>query len=224
MPYDFILDMSTRNSNSVILNNIQPNSKVLEMGCANGRMTKYLKEELHCDVTIVEIDESGYEAEPYSNHSLIGNEFGDIDSDLWYDTLESKNFNHIIFADVLEHLRYPYEALEKSARLLEKDGSIWISVPNIGHNAVVIDLLNEKFNYREVGLLDKTHLVFFTRSSLEEMINKCNLHIFQKEDLLNVVENTEFSNSYEDVPAKVANFLKRRKDGEVYQFVWGLKK
>jgi O-antigen biosynthesis protein len=224
MPYDFTLDMSTKNSNSVIINNIAPNSKVLEFGCAHGRMTKYLAEKLNCKVTIVEIDPCGFDAEPYCVHSLIGEEFGDIDGDLWYNTLRAERYDYIIFADVLEHLKHPKQVLRKSADLLEKDGTIWVSIPNIGHNAVLIDLLNGKFIYRDVGLLDRTHITFFTKKSLEDMVRKCKLKVVQQENLLNVVDNTEFGNSYHDVPFEVADFLQRRENGEVYQFVWGLKK
>jgi cyclopropane fatty-acyl-phospholipid synthase-like methyltransferase len=61
--YNFDLDMESNNSNSVILRNIKSNSSVLEIGCAHGRMTKYLKEQLNCEITIVEIDEeAGTEA------------------------------------------------------------------------------------------------------------------------------------------------------------------
>jgi 2-polyprenyl-3-methyl-5-hydroxy-6-metoxy-1,4-benzoquinol methylase len=156
--------------------------------------------------------------------SLLGNEFGNIDGYLWYETLKSEKYDYIIFADVLEHLRCPHEALCNSANLLNKEGCIWISVPNIGHNAVLIDLINDKFIYRDCGLLDKTHISFFTRKSLKKMIRKCNLKIYQQENLINVVDNTEFDNSYEDVPVEIAAFLEKRECGEVYQFVWGLKK
>src|SRR5271163_2874968 len=78
--YDFELDMKTQNSNSVILNNIKPNSTVLEIGCAYGRMTKYLKETLNCTVDVVEVDEeAGKVAGQWASHSLLGND-GNVES------------------------------------------------------------------------------------------------------------------------------------------------
>ena len=75
--YDFELDMKTQNSNSVILNNIKPNSIVLEVGCAHGRMTKYLKETLNCTVDIVEIDwEAGDVAKQWARYAWLGPEEG----------------------------------------------------------------------------------------------------------------------------------------------------
>lgn len=211
--YNFELDINGDNSNSVILRNIKPNSKILEFGCAFGRMTKYLKETLNCQVTIVEKDYESFNiAKQYSTngYNLPVEEF---------DTTEK--FDYIIFADVLEHLFDPESALTKAKSYLNGAGSIWISIPNIGHNSVLIDLYQNKFEYRKTGLLDDTHIRFFTRSSLTSMVERCGLSVANKIDLLNTVENTEFGNKYEDVD--IGEFLRLREDGEVYQFVWGLR-
>jgi 2-polyprenyl-3-methyl-5-hydroxy-6-metoxy-1,4-benzoquinol methylase len=231
MTYDFELDITTRNSNSVILKNIKTQSRVLEIGCAHGRMTKYLKEQLGCTVDIIEKNKSGHNASAYARTSLVGSR-GDIEkkftirrllnTNRWHS--DSSIYDYIIFADVLEHLVEPDKVLIKCAKLLEVNGVIWISVPNISHNAVLIDLLQDKFEYRDFGLLDKTHLKFFTENSLEQMIDKCGLKVVNKEDLYNAVEYTEFKNSYDQVPVAVSDYLRNRPNGEVYQFVWGLEK
>lgn len=231
MTYDFELDITTRNSNSVILKNIKTQSRVLEIGCAHGRMTKYLKEQLGCTVDIIEKNKSGYKAGEYARTSLVGSH-GDIEKKFTIRRLLNTNrwhsdtsiYDYIIFADVLEHLVEPDKVLIKCAKLLEVNGVIWISVPNISHNAVLIDLLQDKFEYRDLGLLDKTHLKFFTEDSLEKMIDKCGLKVVNKEDLYNAVEYTEFKNSYDQVPVAVSDYLRNRPNGEVYQFVWGLEK
>jgi O-antigen biosynthesis protein len=213
--YNFDLDMNSDNSNSTILRNINPNSKVLEFGCAHGRMTKYLKESLQCKVHIVEQDYDDLKiASQWAEKS-------------WHKKIEDFNTNekydYVIFADVLEHLIEPRQSLLESKFYLNDNGSIWISIPNVGHNSILIDLLNNKFEYKEVGLLDKTHLRFFTEQSLSEMVESCGLKINQKFNLINAVENTEFNNSYDDVPDAVSDYLKSRLNGEVYQFVWELK-
>lgn len=221
--YDFALDMDTANSNSAILKNIAPHSKVLEIGCAYGRMTKYLKEVLQCETFIVEIDEeAGKVASQWSNKSLLG---FNIEEDIFLSELrkDDHNFDYIIFADVLEHLRNPQKLLNQIKSILDPNGSIWISVPNISHNAVLIDLWNDKFTYRETGLLDNTHLRFFTESSLAKMVDDCGFIVNKAINLKNVVENTEFKNSYDDVPAILALLMKYREHGETYQFVWELK-
>lgn len=221
--YDFALDMDSDNSNSAILKNIAPSSKVLELGCAHGRMTKYMKIILHCTVDTVEIDEeAGKVAANWANKSFAGSV---EDADIWneLDDMGCNNYDYIIFADVLEHLHDPKRVLTSCKKLLSPNGSIWISIPNVAHNAILLDLLNDKFTYRDIGLLDITHIKFFTVNSLLQMVNECGLDLVTRIDLKNPVEHTEFANSYEDVPADVADFLKKRELGEVYQFVWELK-
>lgn len=224
--YDFSLNMETDNSNSLILRNVKPNSTVLEFGPAYGRMTKYLKETLNCKVFIVEYDEkSGTSAKQYAYESWVGQELGDAEKDWWYtETGEFDKFDHIIFADVLEHLHNPEEVLKRACDRLADDGSILISIPNIGHNSVLIDLLQGKFEYRDFGILDKTHLKFFTHESLRNMIAVSGLSAVKEMNAINTVGGTEFGNSYDQVPPEVSKYLQSRKHGEVYQFVWELKK
>lgn len=226
--YDFALDMVTDNSNSVILRNIKSNSKILELGCAHGRMTRYMKEVLNCTIDTVEVDEeAGTIAANWARQSFAANV---EDPTIWDELNEigCNDYDYIIFADVLEHLHHPVEVLSKSKKLLKKadvnkcGGSIWISIPNTAHNAIIIDLMNNKFIYREVGLLDNTHIKLFTIHSILEMIEKAGLSLITRLDLTNPVGHTEFNNSYNDVPSEVANFLKKRELGEIYQFVMEL--
>jgi 2-polyprenyl-3-methyl-5-hydroxy-6-metoxy-1,4-benzoquinol methylase len=207
--------METENSNSVILRHIPRNSTILEIGCAHGRMTRFLKEELNCTVDIVEIDHEAREvAQQWARNSFSIS----AEAPYWWAKVNLQ-YDYIICADVLEHLQNPEKTLVECKKLLQPHGSIWISIPNIGHNSVLIDLFNDKFTYREVGLLDSTHLKFFTLHSLLDMIDGVGLLVRDRIDLLNAVHCTEFNNSYEDVPPEVAEFLRQRELGEVYQFV-----
>lgn len=223
--YNFDLDMDSDNSCSIILKHIKPNSRVLEFGPAHGRMTKYMKEKLNCEICIVEKDyESGNSAKQFCDMFFIGDEYGggDIDSGVWRRSLSNKKFDKIIFADVLEHIYDPWKALKSASELLNTNGSIWISIPNVAHNSVLIDLLNNKFTYNEVGLLDNTHIRFFTYNSLKHMIDKCGLVINRELNTRCAIEHTELNNSINDVPNNVGRFLNKREYGDVYQFVWEL--
>lgn len=225
--YDFALDMNTDNSNSLILRNIKPNTKVLEIGPAHGRMTKYLKEQLNCDVYIVEYDkDAGDVAKQYATMSWIGPEFGNIERLHWFKDLQDSKvlFDYIIFADVLEHLKTPMETLKLVTQLLKDDGSILISIPNIGYNGLLIDLLQDKFQYRDSGILDRTHLTFFTYNSLRDFVASASLTVVKEHNVINTIGNSEFANSYNQVPKEVGEYIKKRKYGEVYQFIWELKK
>lgn len=220
--YTHALDMTGDNSASLILRQVKPNSSVVEFGPASGYMTQYLKETLNCKVIIVEIDyNDGVEASKYANESLIGYPNGDIEMWQWinFDPVDC-----IIFADVLEHLRDPWQVLKRAASIIKDDGSIFISVPNIGHNSVIVDLINGKFNYRETGLLDNTHLRFFTRESLLQMVADSGLYVEKEMNTYCAVSDTEFKNNLTDVPEEVSKVLQERPDGILYQFIWELKK
>lgn len=217
MKYDFSLEIDTHNSVSLILKQIKPGTKVLEFGPAMGRMTKYLQEELECEVSIVEIDEEGYES---SMQFAVNGFLGNAETMEWVDKFKGCEFDYITFADVLEHLRNPEDVLMKARSLLNNDGRIIISVPNIANNAVIIDLINNRFDYREVGLLDHTHIHFFTYYTLKEMISKCDLVIFNERATYAQPYETEFGNDYTVISREMENILKNKDFGAVYQFVF----
>ncbi len=220
--YTHMLDMDGDNSAAQILRQVAPNTTVLEFGPASGYMTEYMKETLNCDVHIVEInEEDGKEASQFAKSALIGPVDGDIED---YNWTGIEPCDYIIFADVLEHLYNPWQVLEAATALLKEGGSILISIPNISHNSVIIDLINGKFNYRELGLLDSTHIRFFTRESLLYMVQYAGLRVEKEMNTFCAVEHTEFKNNLTDVPEEVSKALQERPDGILYQFVWELKK
>ena len=89
----------------------------------------------------------------------------------------SEPFDVLIFADVLEHLPWPVGTLKKYLRWLKDDGSVIISLPNVGLWSVRLALLAGRWNYAETGVLDRTHLRFFTRSSAKWMLGEAGLQI-----------------------------------------------
>lgn len=80
--------------------------------------------------------------------------------------LPIQSFDVIVFNDVLEHMVDPWSVLRDTLSYLSRDGTVIASIPNIRHYSVVKPLvMNGKFTYREAGLLDRTHLRFFTIAS-----------------------------------------------------------
>lgn len=222
--YDFNLHLDTENSLSIIISMLKPNTKVLEFGCANGRLTKYLKEEMLCTVDIVEIDEeAGTEASRYSNKSLLGQILGDIESFQWLEQLKDDKYDYIIFADVLEHLHNPMNVLKTCKNILKDDGSIVMSVPNIAHNSIIIDLINDEFKYNEIGLLDNTHLTFFGYKSLLRMIETCGYKTVLERATYSKVGENEIKNTYASVNREISKQLRERQNGNLYQFVFEIK-
>ena len=223
--YDFILDLDTDNSVSLIIDMIESNSKVLEFGPANGRMTKYLSEKMQCNVDIVEIDEdAGIEASKYSNKSFIGEALGDIENYTWLEELKNEKYDYILFADVLEHLHSPNKVLKVCNRILKDNGSIIMSIPNCAHNSVIIDLINDEFRYNQVGLLDNTHISFFAYKSLLRMIEESGYKTVIERATYSRVGENEINNNYNSVNKEFAKALRKRDNGNLYQFVFQVKK
>ncbi|MFS0787267.1 glycosyltransferase [Shouchella sp. 1P09AA] len=80
--------------------------------------------------------------------------------------LKQESFDVILFADILEHLKDPWKIVQQYASFLKKGGAIIASIPNIGHAEALLPLLSGRFDYRDAGILDKTHLRFFTPQTL----------------------------------------------------------
>lgn len=215
--YDFDLDLSQNTSTGIILGFIGQGSRVLEFGCAEGRMTRYMKESLGCRVDIVEYDPEAYgKAIPFAAQGLCD----DIMNFRWTEQFAKERYDAILFADVLEHLPDPESAVTRAATLLKPDGRIYISVPNITHNDVVLKACEEHFDYTPVGLLDDTHCHFWGFANLEPMAQRCGLHL---ETVRGTYCPTGCTEQYVGTDSSASpllrNILRDRKYGEVYQFV-----
>ncbi len=223
--YDFQLDLYSKNSPSIIVRFIEGGSRVLEFGPATGRLTKYLKEDKNCVVDIVEInEEDGLNAKKHANISFIGEHEGDIEKYVWFNSIQGILYDYIIFADVLEHLKNPDLVLKKCNKILKDNGSILISVPNTAHNSIIINLINDEFRYTNVGLLDNTHLRFFTYKSLKRLINQAGYETVNEKYVYSRVGENEIDCSYSDLDKNIAKFIRLREKGNIYQYVFEIKK
>lgn len=221
MKYTFSFDINTSSSPAMIARRIKENSLVLEFGTADGVLTKYLKEELNCSVFGIEIDEAfAHAASKYTNMMYVG----DIEKYDWIKCYKEYKFDYIIFSDVLEHLHHPSLALQQAMSLLKESGSILVSIPNIAHSSIILSLLHETFEYRDTGLLDKTHLKFFTKSSIDKMFDDLGLSTVYSSGVYIPPQLTEFPHTYKDVPKCISDYIRESRFREVYQFVYEVRK
>ena len=147
---------------------------VLEVGCASGVQTRLFKERLGCKVTGIELDASAAEdARPFCEKLIIGN----IETLEISKSLSSERFDTVVFADVLEHLYTPANALEKVRPFIKSGGDLIASVPNITHASICWEIAHGRFNYRKYGLLDNTHIRFFTKRTLSELFEAAGYRI-----------------------------------------------
>jgi 2-polyprenyl-3-methyl-5-hydroxy-6-metoxy-1,4-benzoquinol methylase len=142
---------------------------VLEVGCAMGATGKLLLETGKAKwVTGIECaPECGEAARRVLDEVHIGN----IEQ-MAFDW-EAKRFDCFVFGDVLEHLSDPWRLLERLRPFLADDGVVVASIPNVKHWPVIRDLIfRGEWKYSDWGVLDITHLRFFTRKSAARMFSE----------------------------------------------------
>lgn len=149
--------------------------KVIDFGCSSGFLAKALKKEFNCKVWGVEMDPNDAKiAKKYCEDVFIG----DLDEDGWATSLKKdQNYDVAIFADVLEHLKNPVRVLKEVKKLLTPDGYLVISIPNVAHSAIRLELLSGEWEYEKLGIMDETHLRFFTRRSTGNLLEKAGFFI-----------------------------------------------
>ena len=164
-------------THNLVVGLVPPGAHVLEIGCATGYMSEVLRARLGCTVVGVEIDPAAAaEAAGRADRVIVG----DVETLDWEEHLAGERFDAIVFADVLEHLRDPSAVLERARALLAPGGVVVASVPNVAHVSVRLALLAGEFRYRETGLLDETHMRFFTRASLQDLFERSGFAIVRR--------------------------------------------
>lgn len=221
--YNVNINMNNKNSSqTLVLEQIKPDSTVLEMGCATGYMTMYMKEKLGCTVDVVDLDcENVRKAEAYAREAICD----DIDDGIWFIRLyqNTNEYDYVLFADVLEHLREPKDALKWAVRLLKPDGKIVISIPNICHNDIIIKLFYDRFTYTDLGLLDNTHIHFWGLQDFANFAEQAGLKITDTRMVKFPTQGTEQRTDFR-VDSELMNLLNKRQNGEVYQWVFTCEK
>lgn len=213
--YSFDLDLTENTSTGKILNRIKNGSTVLEFGCATGRMTRYMKESMGCKVYIVEYDQGAFDqALQFAEDGICD----DIMQFRWEDRFAGISFDAIIFADVLEHLSQPEEVLKRAAAFLKEDGCVFVSVPNVTHNDIVLKMFAERFDYTSTGLLDDTHIHFWGLENIKFLGREAGLSVRSVDGTTCAAGNTEQNVSLGD-HRLLENILRQRQAGEIYQFV-----
>lgn len=147
----------------------------LEVGCGSGVTGSYIKNKYHVKNYVgVELNSNAYEV---ANQNLDKCYNGDIKY-LLENELKGQKFDAVLFFDVLEHLYDPWDIINKATSILKKDGIIILSVPNASHYLFAGNLMLGKINYNpNGGLLDFTHIRWFTISSIKDLLESNNYKI-----------------------------------------------
>ncbi|OFY41551.1 MAG: hypothetical protein A2X18_06930 [Bacteroidetes bacterium GWF2_40_14] len=139
--------------------------RILDVGCGQGLFGYQLKQKLNAEIWGIEIDKEAGEIARTKMDKVLTGDLTDL-----VRSIPDKYFDCIIFNDVLEHLADPFSALLLIKEKLSGDGIIVSSIPNVRYFYNLRDLLIKKqWKYEDAGILDKTHLRFFTQKSIIEM-------------------------------------------------------
>lgn len=215
-PYIYNFDPQGESTAARAVRFVGQRKYVLELGCAYGVMTKVLVEYNGCTVFGIEYDEaSAKHAAPYCEELRLLN----IEDQNWEDIFGATRFDVILAADVLEHLRDPQKCLISLRKYLKPDGYFVLSVPNIAHSGIVAELLNEDFRYRKTGLLDSTHLRFWSVKGVERLLADSGYVIDSLEMTRFDPALSEFAESWSALPTAIATALSSRSLGDVYQYI-----
>ena len=219
--YNLPMELGENTIPGKIMRKITPGSTVLEFGCAEGRMTRYMQEKLECKVYIVELEKDAYKvAVSYAQAGVCA----DAELLTWRDAFSEVTFDYILFADVLEHLRNPEKVLRCAGELLKEDGSVLVSIPNIGHGDILCNLYQNHFRYTELGLLDNTHIHFWGADDFAQFAADAGLQVRELDGVSVSLGETEQNPDLLSLPIDLEAMLWNRPYGDVYQFLFELKK
>lgn len=155
------------------------NIRVLEVGCACGATLLKIKHLFpHAELYGIELNQ--HAAATACNFANI--QIGDVEKlELNY---PHNFFDYILFPDVLEHLVDPWNLLTKFKKYLRPNGEIIASLPNVMHYSIIAQLLTGRWDYADAGILDKTHLRFFTLATIKDMFEKSGYLVEQIEKII----------------------------------------
>ncbi len=150
----------------------RPGLSILELGCALGGNLMHIRWlNRSASLTAVELDASAAKiAKNYGDVSVMDVEKID------FDALNGK-FDYVIAGDLIEHLRDPWGLIKNLAKVLKPNGKVIVSIPNVAHVSNIYNLLNCRWDYEDEGLLDRTHLRFFTRETMVAMFEEAGFSI-----------------------------------------------
>ncbi len=155
-----------------VLSIIRTNSKVIDIGCSSGTFGAILQDKKSCIVDGVEINNEDRQSAAKKLRSVYDFNIEDGTPKELHD-----QYDYVYFGDVIEHLFKPVEALQNAKKLLTPNGVVIYSLPNMEHMSVRLDVLEGKFGYGRTGLLDATHLHYYTKKEITRVFTEAGYSI-----------------------------------------------
>jgi methionine biosynthesis protein MetW len=150
---------------------IPTGARVLEVGCGTGSMSQIVRDTCQADVVGIEPDPA--RARRAADRGLRVHT-GFLSLELIH---EVGPFDVVLFADVLEHVPNPHRMLIMSHEALKPGGAVIVSVPNVAHWSVRVDLIRGRFRYEPSGIMDATHLRWFTAETARSLVESAGFRV-----------------------------------------------
>jgi SAM-dependent methyltransferase len=159
---------------------------VLEVGCGAGALAEAYRR-INPDVRYVGIEKVAAVAKAAESagrlHRVVAGDAESIEPAALGlpepDSVAGPIVDCLVFGDVLEHMLDPWTALRKLARWLRHDGQVLACIPNIQHYSVLVNLMRGSWEYQDEGLLDRTHLRFFTLRGIQDLFAQSGLNVIE---------------------------------------------
>lgn len=214
--YEYAVDPTADTAPARVVRMVGEGKNVLEIGSGPGSITRLLSEVSKCRITALEIDPDAIEKVRPFCHEVHQS---DLNDSSWPCLLAAQLFDVVVAADVLEHLYQPLAALTAMRNLVTPEGYVVISLPHVGHAAVVACLLDEDFEYRDWGLLDRTHIRFFGIKNMQALFADAGLKIVAAEFVIRHPDVTEFAPRWAAISEAARAVALANRHGLVYQVV-----
>ncbi|MDR5172938.1 class I SAM-dependent methyltransferase [Methylobacillus flagellatus] len=215
--YEYQVDMNGQTAPARVVRMVGERKRVLEIGAGPGSITKILTHAKMCDVTALEVDVTAIEKLAPHCKKVVK---GDLNDPEWPQLLKSEiPFDVLVCADVLEHVYSPDKVLVAMTQFLDTNGYMVVSLPHVGHAAIHACLYESDFEYRDWGLLDRTHIRFFGLTNIQSLFANAGLKIIDVEFVIAAPEQTEFSERWARLPESLKHALQQNPTGSIYQVV-----
>lgn len=219
----YVIDINDKSdAKALIANRVKKKAKCLDVGCGVGYLGEMLSDYRNAEVYGVELDEEATKwARKRKKYRDVYNFSITEHRGKEYERfIKAKlKFDYIIFADLIEHIIAPEEVLLFFSKFLKLNGKILVSLPNIAHFDIIRGLMDGEFNYNHVGLLDNTHLRFYTKNSFEQLIEQVN-KVFDQKFAIRVVDKTIAVPDYIGDYKALYNILNQDGEACVLQYIY----
>lgn len=215
--YDYAFDINGPTAPARAIRMAGRDKRILEIGAGPGSITRVLKHHAACEVTAIERDPLAMEHLAPHCRKLLPLDLNSAD---WPQALaDEPDHDVILCTDVLEHLADPLATLLQIRTLLKPGACLVLSLPNTSHNAILATLHDHDFRYFDYGLLDRTHIRFFSLRNIQALLDDARLKIIAVEFVLLAPEETELADQWLKLPAGLRQALGQRQSGNIYQVV-----